>query len=175
MLVHGLIAGVALLATGACGAASDEAGQAGDTTTAVPRTGPGIEGGSVVGRLDGSWTVDTVKFIDDSRIDTPQPDTPRIDPAAEALVGVTINFDTGASSVDFSVGCRLVLGSYTFLPDGTAGFTLPGRSTVVCPAAEEEAAATLTSLLEQTLSWRPDGQLLVFEGPRGQVSLRRAD
>lgn len=110
-------------------------------------------------RAEGSWVVEGV---------TPE---------------TSIVFDTAAASVEVQVGCRLLLGSFTFLDPGragqddvtdagVAGFTLPGRSTDDCPAQDDEAAALLTDRLQQVDRWVQNGDRLAFEGPQGQVVLR---
>lgn len=94
-------------------------------------------------------------------------------------------FDTTAASVEVQVGCRLLLGSFTFVDaartgqddvagDGTAGFSLPGRSTDDCPAEDDQAAAQLTDRLQQVDRWVQEDDRLAFEGPQGQVVLRPA-
>ena len=112
-------------------------------------------------RTEGSWIVEGV---------TPE---------------TSVVFDTAAGSVEVQVGCRLLLGSFTFLDpgrvgqddatsEGVAGFTLPGRSTDDCPAEDDEAAAQLTDRLQQVDQWTQEGDRLAFEGPQGRVVLRPA-
>ncbi|MDA3041015.1 MAG: hypothetical protein O3C27_16095 [Actinomycetota bacterium] len=123
----------------------------------------GDQGAEVVerDRTEGSWIVEGVA-----------PET-------------TVVFDTAALSVEVQVGCRLLLGSFTFLDErrdghddlineGVAGFTLPGRSTDDCPAADDDAADQLTDRLQQVERWVQKGDRLAFEGPEGQVVLRPA-
>jgi hypothetical protein len=152
---------VLLLSVTACGSATQ------DARADEP---PGLDPGDQ--ELDGAWLLDSVELTieDASSSDDGAPEL------AEALTkGVQeVVFDTTAVSAEFSTECRLVLGSYTFLADGTAGFTLPGRSTDPCPATDDQLAGAFMALLEQVDGWSQEGQLLVFEGPQAKVRLRRA-
>ncbi len=136
-----LVVVAALVLIGGCSAADDEG------TDAVDRD-----------RTEGTWIVEGV--------------------APEA----SVVFDTAAASVEVRVGCRLLLGSFTFVDsgragqddatsEGTAGFSLPGRSTDDCPVEDDEAAAQLTDRLQQVDRWVQEDDRLAFEGPQGQVVL----
>ena len=157
-----LVGAVALLlSVTACGSATH------DARADEP---PGLDPGGQ--DLDGAWVLDSVELTIEDALSS---DDGAPDLAAALTEGVEeVVFDTTAVSAEFTTECRLVLGSYTFLADGTAGFTLPGRSTDPCPAPDDQLAGAFTALLEQVEGWSREGALLVFEGPQAQVRLRRA-
>ncbi len=140
------------------------------------------------GADDGVDSVSTVSTVEvDRSIDVVDPDRTAGSWIVEGVTPETsLVFDTAAASVEVQVGCRLLLGSFTFLDpgrvgqddvasEGVAGFTLPGRSTDDCPAEDDEAAAQLTDRLQQVDRWMQEDDRLAFEGPQGRVVLRPAD
>lgn len=113
-------------------------------------------------RFDRVWTVESLT-VDDSPYDL-----------GAGLVVVDI--DTRQASVQIETGCRTLLGSFSLLDDGRAGFSLPGSDRDGCGDDIEpwlaELDATLGATLEAVDRWdRRDGRL-VLSNDRAEVVLR---
>lgn len=90
---------------------------------------------------------------------------------------IVVEIDTGRLSVSALTGCRTLLGSYSFLDDGRAGFTLPGGSRNRChptgdaaPHALDEAFVAALTQIEQ---WEATESQLRLLGVDGEIILRR--
>ncbi len=116
-------------------------------------------------RFDGVWTLSAL-VVDGEPVD--------LGPGL-----VVLDIDTSTSALRVETGCRTLLGSFSFLDDGRAGFTLPGGTEPRCNGDAEAPIAALDQAFLDAItavdSWgRADGELLTLSGPDDEVVLRQS-
>ncbi len=106
----------------------------------------------------GPWRVEAVEL-----------DGTTVGPGGRSMV---LEFSTAESALRGNTGCHQIFGAFTFLDDGTASFTIPGRSSEACAPADQTAEDQLIDALEAVSSWTlaPDRSLEV-RGPTASVTL----
>jgi heat shock protein HslJ len=112
--------------------------------------------------MTGQWTVETIELQNTS-----------VDLATSSIV---IDLRAAEASLRADTGCHQIFGSFTFRDDGTASFTVPGKSTNECAPTDEALEDQLLEALEDISSWSQvaeQSDQLVFRGPASSVTLRR--
>ncbi len=114
--------------------------------------------------FDASWIVESFE-LDGSEVDL-QTDL------------IIVDIDTTAAQVEVATGCRSLLGSFTFLDDGRAGFTLPGYTKPRCDDDVEpwldELDASFSTAIGNVVSWSIIEDRLILDGPDSELVLLRA-
>ncbi|MFT7597338.1 MAG: hypothetical protein ACI8TP_000256 [Acidimicrobiales bacterium] len=107
--------------------------------------------------LTGSWQVSEL-VVADTAIDLAQ--SP-----------VVIDLSTAQRSVRADTSCHWLYGSFTILRDGSATFTMPGRSTQSCEASDQLVEDALLGALDSVRSWQLVEDRLVFASPTVRLEL----
>ena len=108
--------------------------------------------------VTGQWTL-TRLVDDDTRVDL-------------GNSSILIDISSAESSIRINTPCHWLYGSFTFLDDGTASFTVPGSSTNDCRPADERVEDSLRAALEQVSSWTEAAdRRLVFHGPSVRIEI----
>ncbi len=111
--------------------------------------------------FDGVWVVTSIEL--DGR------------PVELGSGNIVIDIDTSVAEVQAATGCRLLLGSFTFLDDGRSGFTLPGGTKPRCDDDEERWLIDLDQAFAEAIggveAWSGSGDELVLTGPESELVL----
>ncbi|MEZ5225301.1 MAG: META domain-containing protein [Acidimicrobiales bacterium] len=114
--------------------------------------------------FDATWTVESM-VIDGEPVDL----------ASDVIV---VDIDTSLASVEAATGCRTLFGSFTFLDDGRAGFTLPGGTKPACDDDTEPWLLAIdrsfASAIGAVETWSTSGDELTLSGPDSELVLLRA-
>ena len=91
---------------------------------------------------------------------------------------IVVDIDTSIDAVEIATGCRTLLGSFTFLEDGRAGFTLPGGTKDRCDEDTERWLAALDETFADAIgsvtNWSGgDTEPLTLSGPSGEIVMDR--
>ncbi len=145
-MIHQLVLRLALVASAAmvtvgCGA-TPAVESSGDPTTGLP---------------EGRWLVTTLE-VESQTVDLAQ--------AAIRLEMLNVG-----SSLRVDTGCHRLFGSYTFDPNGSASFTVPGVSTNECTADDQAIEDAFLLVIESVSSWQGDRQELSLVAPAGRLAL----
>lgn len=114
--------------------------------------------------FDASWVVSSIE-VDGQAVDL-----------QSGLIVVDI--DTSIDAVEIATGCRTLLGSFTFLDDGRAGFTLPGGTKDRCDDDTESWLIALDETFATTIgaitTWSGGGnEPLILAGPASEIVLEQ--
>lgn len=87
---------------------------------------------------------------------------------------VEVDLDAEFGGLRIETACGVLLGAFSLLPDGGAGFTVAGGSSQVCPAGAADQQQALIDALGRIDAWTPSGSGIDLESPAGdQLSLTR--
>ena len=136
-----LLAFWALVLTVSCGA-TPAIDSSGDPETGLP---------------EGRWIVTTLD-VDGHAIDLDQS-------------SVRLEMLNVGSSLRVDTGCHRLFGSYTFNPDNSASFTVPGTSTNECSGTDQVVEDAFLAVIESVNSWQGDRQELSLVAPTGRLVL----
>lgn len=114
--------------------------------------------------VDASWVVSSIE-VDGQAVDL-----------RSGLIIVDI--DTSIDAVEIATGCRTLLGSFTFLDDGRAGFTLPGGTKDRCDTDTEswllELDETFAGTIGAVTNWTGgNDEPLILTGPASEIVLEQ--